>query len=208
MADYAYDPNDGKLHLRYSTLVRCTPGQIDRVIAEMDGVERFESESMAFGTIRHDIWQQASLETGKPYHGFKLDWPVSHVEHEFTTEILPGVIIHSRPDLVCADIGMLPDYKTVLDGKNGWQKTVDSYRHESKQRQLKFYAFQLGLHGIRITKGAFLCEVWNAERDTILDYKTVEFPITFRDIAPVLPWVKDRVALLAAVLEEYKGVRA
>lgn len=202
MSDYAYDKTDGKLHLRYSTLVRCTPGQIDRVIAEMDGLRRVETADMGFGTLRHEDFATESLRASRPYHGFNLDWPVSHVEHEFTTEILPGVIIHSRPDLVCADIGMLPDYKTVVDGKQGWKKIVDSYRHESKQRQLKFYAFQLGLHGIRITRGSFLMEVWNADRDTILRYETVEFPITFRDIAPVLPWVKDRVALLMAVLEE------
>jgi hypothetical protein len=48
------------------------------------------------------------------------------------------------------------DYKTVVDGKSGWRKIVDGYRHEAKQRQLIFYAYQLGLHGINIKRRIFV----------------------------------------------------
>jgi len=201
VSDYQYDPTDGKLHVRYSQLVQCTPGNIDRVIAEINGLSRVETDDMSFGTLRHEMFAVDASETGKPYRSFKLDWPVSHIEHEFATEILPGVILHSRPDIVCADVGILPDYKTVVDGVQGWEHTVKSYSSMAKQRQLIVYAFQLGLHGIRIRQGAFLCEVWNRERDTILGYETVLFPITLADMAGVLPWIKMRVALLASVIE-------
>lgn len=201
MADYKYDKNDGKIHTRYSELIRCTPGQIESVLAERKGARRVETEGMAFGTERHAMWQEEAEKTKKVPAIFGLDWPVSHVEQEFTSEIMPGVILHSRLDLVCADLSILPDFKTVVDGKQGWKKIVESYRHNVKQRQLKFYAFQAGLHSIRITKGAFLCEIWDGERENILGHEIVEFPITFADIAESFAWMKPRAALLAAALE-------
>lgn len=202
MADYLI-ADDGKLHTRYSELMRCTPGQIDRVVWERTHPNsRAHTDHMDFGIVRHEMFEeQGRLQGGVPAE-FGVDLPLSHFEHEFTTEILPGVVVHSRPDGVAADKNMIIDYKTVVDGKMGWKKIVESYKHESKQRQLKFYAFQLGLHGIRIRQGAFLCEIWDAPRENILGYRVVVFPIKLRDIAPVLPWVKDRVALLSTVLEE------
>ncbi len=200
MSDYTYDPNDGKLHCRYSQLLHCTPGQIDRVLAEVEGQQRVETDDMGFGTLRHEQWADEAQKTGKVAQCFDLDWPASHIEEEFATEILSGVVLHSRPDLVCSN-GILVDYKTVVDGKQGWQHIVDSYKSVAKQRQLMVYAFQLGLHKIRIKEGAFLCEIWNAERDTILGYEVVRFPISLFDIAGVLPWVRGRVALLASALE-------
>lgn len=221
MADYQYK-DDGKLHTRYSELIRCTPGQIDRVLQErFEGRTRAETESMIEGTIRHEMLQEYSEKHKTPYHAFGLDWPVSHVEHEFATEILPGVVLHSRPDLVCGDVGILPDYKTVLDGKHGWQKNLRSYGwrpkldpqgniigsktvESGKQHQLKLYAWQIGMHGILIKRGAFLCEIWNGDRDEILGYQVVEFDITLADMAAALQWVRPRVALLASAIEEYK----
>jgi hypothetical protein len=202
MADYTY-AEDGKLHTRYSELVRCTPGQVDKVVLERSGARtRVETDDMQFGIVRHEMWAQEALKTRQPYHAFGLGWPVSHVEQEFTTEMLPGVVVHSRLDLLCERLAILPDYKTVVDGKRGWRQVVGDYRHATKQRQLNFYAFQVGVHGIRIREGAFLCEIWNHRRDTILGYEVVRFPITSMDIVRVLPWVKQRVAMLAAALEQ------
>lgn len=202
MADYIIK-DDGKLHTRYSELTRCTPGQIDRVVWERSHPDsRAHTEHMDFGIVRHEIFEEDGRRAGGVPTEFGIDLPLSHFEHEFATEILPGVVVHSRPDGVAAAKNMIIDYKTVVNGKMGWQKIVNSYRHTGKQRQLQFYAFQLGLHGILIRQGAFLCEIWDADRENILDYKVVTFDIKLRDIAPVLPWVKDRVALLQTVLEE------
>ena len=208
MADYNYDPNDGKLHVRYSQLIRCTPHQVDRLIAEMEGLERVETENMLEGTLRHEMFAREAQITQKPYYAFNLNWRVTHVEHEFASEILPGVIVHSRPDIVCADIQMLPDYKTVLDGTHGWRETIKQYHHTSKQRQLQFYAFQLGLHGILIREGSFLCEIWNKERDTILGYEVIRFPITLGDMAAALAWARPKVALLVSALEQRASIIA
>lgn len=202
MADYLYS-DDGRIHTRYSELIRCTPGQIDKVIWERKHPEsRAQTQSMGFGIVRHEMFEEEGKLINRVPDYFGLDMPLSSIEEEFATEILPGIVVHSRPDGVSASTNTIIDYKTVLDGKQGWKSIVDSYKHTAKQRQLKFYAFQLGLHGILIKKGMFLCEIWDAERENILDYKVVEFPIKFTDIAPVLPWVKDRVALLQTVLEE------
>lgn len=219
MADYLY-ANDNKIHTRYSELIRCTPGQIDKVIWERKNPEaRTKTQSMDFGIIRHQMFDEESQQTGKVPACFGLDMRVEHVEAEFATEIMKGVVVHSRMDSVSVEGETIIDYKTVLDGKNGWQKNLQGYGWRpiytaggnlidskvvpsSKQKQLKFYAFQLGLHGIRIKRGLFLCEIWNGDRTEIIGYKTVEFPITLADIAPVLPWVKDRVALLSVVLAE------
>lgn len=200
MADYTY-PQDGKLHCRYSQLAQVTPGSLTRILAEINGLERVETEDMSFGTARHENWQEEAQETRQVASCFGVDWPVLHIEREFATEIMPGVVLHSRPDVVCSN-GILVDYKTVLDGAQGWKHTVDSYRGATKQRQLLVYAFQLGMHGIRIKEGAFLIEVWNKERDTILGYEVVRFPIGLMDILRVLPWVRGKVALLAGALEE------
>lgn len=204
MADYNY-PDDGKLHCRYSELIRCTAGGIETVIAErLEGRRRVETEAMAFGTERHAMWQEEAEKTGWVADCFNVEWPVSHVEHEFATEILPGVVVHSRPDIVVASKNLLPDYKTVVDGKQGWRYTIKQYAHATKQRQLKFYAFQLGLHGILIREGAFLCEIWNKDRDTIVGYEIVRFPITLADMAGAVAWAKPRIAMLAATLESYQ----
>jgi hypothetical protein len=58
MADYTYTA-DGKLHTRYSELIRCTPGQIDRVVWErIHPGHRAETEHMGFGTLRHEMLEQ------------------------------------------------------------------------------------------------------------------------------------------------------
>ena len=198
MPNYKFS-NDGKLHTRWSELTSCTPGQIDRVLAEREGAPRVETESMAFGTERHAMWQEEAETQRKVPSCFGLDWPVSHVEHEFTTEILPGIVVHSRIDTLCSDIQTIVDYKTVLDGKNGWQKNIEKYRKGSPQ--LTFYAFQVGLHKIRVTRGAYLCEIWNSTQDEIVGYEPVIFDIKLSEVAKVVAWVKQRAIFLVSALE-------
>lgn len=202
MADYNY-PTDNKLHVRYTQLSQVSPGSLDRILAEINGQTRVETEDMSFGSERHLSWEIEAKRTGFIPKCFGLDWPVLHIEREFATEIMPGVVLHSRPDVVCGN-GILVDYKTVKSKTpefGGIRNAVDQYRHANKQRQLFVYAFQLGMHGIRIKEAAFLCEVWDANRENILDYEIVRFPIGLMDIAGVLPWLRGKVALLMGALE-------
>jgi hypothetical protein len=200
MADYTYQ-TDTKTHTRFSHLSRCTPNQIDALIAEIRGERgHAETESMGFGSVRHSMFQAESEVTGKIANCFGLDLPADFIEQEFITEIWPGIVIHSRPDVVSTNT--VVDYKTVIDDVQGWRKIVDSYQHLSKKRQLIFYAYQLGLNGIKVDKGIFALEIWNKDRTEITGYETLEFKITMKDIVGVLAWVKPRVALLSAVMEE------
>jgi hypothetical protein len=202
MADYQYAV-DTKLHTRFSHFARATPNQVDRLIAELRGeTGRIETEDMSFGSIRHNQFEEESRRTGKVAACFGLDAEATYIEQEFTSEPWKDIVVHSRPDVVSVPGKLLVDYKTCVDGAQGYKKIVDSYRHISKQRQLTFYAYQLGLHGIKINAGLFALEIWNKDRDTILGYETVGFAIGLREIAEVLAWVKPRVALLSAVARE------
>jgi hypothetical protein len=182
-------------------MLRMTPNQIDRVLHERQHPEaRAETDDMGFGTLRHASWQEEAEQTMMLPTAFGVNAEVKYIEQEFTTEIWPSVVVHSRPDVVGQDT--VYDYKTILDGKQGWKAVMKSYNHDTKRRQLIFYAFQLGLHGIQIKHGCYLFEIWNKDRDTILGYESVSFPISYRDIAAVVLWAKKRVSLLQAVLAE------
>jgi hypothetical protein len=200
MSDYLYS-DDGNIHTRYTELVRCTPGQIDRVIEErLNPNKRFKSDKLDFGSDRHEMWEEESKQTHRLPACFGLDWPVSHAEHEFASKVLPGVVLHSRPDAVCADIYTLVDYKTIIADTlaEGSMAAVIRYKYA---KQLPVYAYQLGLHGIRIKRIAYLVEVWNRNQDEILGYKTIIRDLTMAEIAQCLPWIKDRVVTLASAIE-------
>jgi hypothetical protein len=211
MADYEYS-DDGNIHTRYTELMRCTPGQIERVIAEHQNLSpRFKSDNLDFGSLRHEMWQEETDRTGKLPECFGLDWAVSHCEQEFASMVLPGVVLHSRPDAVCADISTLVDYKTLIadNVEQGALTAVIRYKHS---KQLPLYAYQLGLHGIRVRRIAYCVEIWNRPEldefgnvirptDTVLGYKTIVRDLTLADMAEVLPWLKQRCALLAATLQ-------
>jgi hypothetical protein len=101
MSDYTFT-DDNKLHTRYSELVKCTPGQIDRVIWERKNPGyRTETEHMGFGTLRHSMFEAEARETGLlPACFGQGNISADYIEHEFTTEIWQGLIVHSRPDAV------------------------------------------------------------------------------------------------------------
>ncbi len=205
MADYIYAA-DGKTHTRFSHFARMTPNQIDGLVAEMrDERTRAETEDMSFGSLRHASFEAEARETGKVAAWWGINAPADYIEQEFVSEAFPGVIVHSRPDVVSViskDRLVIYDYKTVVDGKQGWKYTIRSYRSDIKRRQLYWYAWQLGLHGLPATHGCYLFEIWNKDRTEILGYETMEFPITFRDMAAVVNWAKERVALLQVALDE------
>lgn len=201
MADYHY-PDDGKIHLRYSELVRCTHGQIDRLINEKENGGRFESEHMQFGTDRHEMWAEQSRRYGLLPRCFRevaaagdLTCPLDFIEQEFVTEIAAGVCIHSRPDAVSLAAETIFDYKTVVDGSRGFAANVAQYK---QSKQGKFYAFQLALHGHRIGRVVYLCEVWNADRTKIVGYHTVEQKLNLLEVAAMRRWAIERAAIYKA----------
>ncbi len=200
MADYLY-AEDGNIHTRYTELVSCTPGQIDRVIRErLKLSKRFKSDKLDFGTDRHDMWEAEGKKTGKIPACFGLDWPISHVEEEFASEILPGVVLHSRPDAVCAEIFTLVDYKTLIADSLAEGELLAVSRYQNS-RQLPLYAFQVGLHGIRIKRIAYLIEIWNREQTEILGYKIITKPFKMGDVGLALDWAKRRIATLVTAVE-------
>lgn len=200
MADYLY-AEDGKIHTRYTELMRCTPGQFVRVIDERLGLSnRFKSDKLEFGSDRHEMWEDEGRRTGKIPECFGVDWPISHVEEEFASEILPGVVLHSRPDAVCSGIFTLPDYKTLIADSFALGELVAVQRYKNS-KQLPLYAYQAGLHGIRIKRIAYLVEIWNREQTEILGYKTITKEFKISDIGPILPWVRQRVSMLVSAIE-------
>lgn len=200
MADYLYAA-DGKIHTRYTELTRCTPGQIEGVIDERLGLrKRFKSDKLEFGTDRHDMWEEEGKRSGMIPECFGVDWPISHCEQEFASEILPGVVVHSRPDAVCADIYTLVDYKTLIADSLELGELVAVQRYV-RSKQLPIYAYQLGLHGIRIKRIAYLVEIWNRDQDTILGYKTIMKDFKMADVAKAVPWIQERISYLASAIE-------
>lgn len=202
--DYNY-PDDGKLHLRYSDLPRCTIGQIDRLIAEhKDPSLRFESDHMKWGTDRHEMWSNEILRTGvipecfREIEDGRYNVAVSHVEEEFASEIAPGVVMHSRPDAISVIEEAVIDFKTVVDGTNGFESNLHKYK---TSKQGLFYAFQMALHDIRIKRVIYLCEIWNGERTKILCYRAVVQNVNLMDIANMKYWAIDRVALYKASVQ-------
>lgn len=205
MTDYMYK-NDGKIHTRYSELKRCTPKQINKLLDERQKlVPRYSSTNMDWGTDRHDMWEKEARRTGKLPEIFNLDWNATHIEKEFTTELLPNMIMHSRPDVVCVDEMAVVDYKTLCTDSlsKGRQKARLNYHSAS---QLRFYAFQLGMHGIKIRKAVYLIEIWNRECTEILGYHTIERELDLKTISEVLPWVRKRLMCLAEAVAAREAI--
>lgn len=204
MSSYQYT-DDGKVHTRYSELLGCTPSGVQLVAARhLAGAASFENEATLWGTTRHKKWQAEALTTSKVPECFADSLPdvrLTHIEEEFKTEFWPGrVIIHSRPDAIAANDGILIDYKTIVAETlpEGIGKATGAY---SRSKQLPFYGYVLGLHNVRIQRIIYLIEVWNPERDTILGYGKVDRRLTLAEVAKIIPWVNYRVALLVGELE-------
>ncbi len=202
MSDYYHSP-DNKLHTRFSELGRCTINQVRGVINErLNGSKGFQNEAMLFGETRHELWAEESKETGKIADCFPIEpYTATHIEKEFATEILPNVIVHSRPDVVSEPEATVIDYKTIQAETytSGVLKAKKSY---GSSKQLPFYTYQLGLHDIRIKKILYLVEIWNPERNTILGYTKIEKAVDLAEVATVLPWIKERVSILSSALKE------
>lgn len=189
MPNYKY-PKDGKLHTRYSELVRATPTQIERLVQERLGlVGRFENKAMEFGSYRHRQFDHQSRKTGFLPTVFKetlgKNLKVTATEYYFETELPGGVVIHSTCDAYL-DGDYIVDYKVTTQDIQVW----------GSKQQLVFYAYLLGLHGIKIKRTIFLTEVWNKEKNEILCYQKAEHKLAKWKIDMVKDWIDDRVFVL------------
>lgn len=191
---------DRKLHTRFTDLLRATPKQVEHIINEQLGTKkRFESKVLAFGEVRHDMWEKETAETGRIPQCFaeafpEYDLKITHAEQEFATEIYKDIVLHSRPDAVAATDAVLIDYKTQKKGAGG-------ARIYKNSKQLPTYAWQLANHNIRIKKIVYLVEIWNVDEDgnmvDIYRYEKFEKEIKFTDIHNTRGWVRDRCEVLA-----------
>lgn len=189
--------NDGKLHTRLTDLMRATPHQVVNIINEQLGKKkRFKNDTLTFGELRHDHWQKESEATGMLPAVFRNAFPeykdvqVTHAEKEFATELFKDVVVHSRMDAVSEPSALVVDYKTMIEGAGGARRYKTS-------KQLIFYALQLAIHNIRITKGVFFVEVWDRERQNIIRYEKFDINITAMDLMAVKKWAYGRCEVLA-----------
>lgn len=189
--------NDGKLHSRYTDLVRATPHQVENIIKEQLGTkQRFKNDVLTFGETRHNMFEKETKQTGMLPVVFREAFPeykdlvITHAEHEFATELFKDIVIHSRPDAVAANDFIVVDYKTMVKGAGGARRYKSS-------KQLIFYAFQLAVHNIRIKKYVYFVEIWNETYDEIIGYDKFEKDITLLDIAAIKKWAHDRCEVLA-----------
>jgi len=192
-SNYDY-PNDNKLHTRFSELVRCTPGQIDKVVEERLGhYAPFENEITYFGEKRHEMFSKYIKENGKIPEKFEIDLKCKpeQSERHIACEVAPRLVIHGTPDAHADD--WIVDFKTTT--------RPDSF---SASKQTTFYAWLLSIYGLEIKKTYYLCEVWNLERDKILGYKTIEKEITPEAIEEVKEWALERARLLYKTLKLYE----
>lgn len=198
MPTYSY-PNDGRLHTRYSELVRCTPGQIDRVIDEKFGLTTpFSSEHTALGSVRHEMYAEEMRGSKRIPECFckeyTYDARVDMVETELKAEILPGVVLHSTPDAVDTDNGIVFDFKvTTLDAKK-WNAS----------KQILTYAYQMHLRGVDVSYSVFLIEKWNSAKTEILGYQSTIQLLPREKVLGVLPWLQDRAMYLQEKITEYQ----
>jgi hypothetical protein len=197
---------DGRIHTRYSELTLCTPNQIDRLIAiKNHELDPFESEHMRFGTDRHAMFEDEVRQTGQLPECFRelpvaCNVSIDAIEKEYAVQLVRGVVVHSRPDAVSRKTKTIYDYKTVLAAPGGVEGKVNQYW---SSRQGIFYALQLHYHGIEIERVAYLCELWNRDRDQILGYRQVVRQISPDDLKQVEAWAKDRIALLKSATKQY-----
>ncbi len=188
---YVY-ADDGLIHTRYSDLIRCTPGSVYRVVEEFINPDtKFSTDTMVHGDERHRIFQSEILETGKMPACFNEDLQLDDAETELKCEIFPGVILHSTVDGYKKEEYLI-DFKTTIDPKK-----------KANKRQLYTYAINLGQNGVMVPRGAFMYEVWDRDRQTVLERRSDWFDITPADIGDTWEWLTDRADCLYKALDAY-----
>ena len=192
MATYDYLDN-GKLHTRFSELVRCTPGQIERVVLDrLHGVDH-TNEFMSFGTMRHEKFAEYLKAKSELPSVFKLDLKINPgwVEKSYEIEAFDNVVIHFTPDV--HDKTWIGDLKTT-------SRTAESYKNN---KQITFYAWVLGQMGLDITSAFYFLEFWNRERTGCQGYQVIKNEITPESKAQVKTWAIERIELLYSEIKKH-----
>lgn len=194
--------NDGKIHTRYTDLVRCTEGQVLKVAREMlFHKERYNGAATSFGRTRHEMFADESLDTGRTpqcFQELEVELSVRCIEKEFAMEVFPGVVVHSRTDAYAPDPQLIIDYKTFTNSGD-----LEKYK---RSKQHLMYALQLMNIGKGVKGALYLGEMWDAERENLLGYGQLEVPISLKDLVEFRNgWLKDRCERLVVAIDYLKN---
>ena len=177
---------DGKLHTRYSELKGCTPGGVVRVVERRKFQLNETNPYTEFGTLRHEVFANFIRSNGHFPKAVGLDLKVDKnaVEQSYGVEVWENVVIHMTADL--HNDNWVADFKTTTKG-------AVNYKND---KQVIFYAWMLGKLGKKITKGYYICELWDIDRTQIRGYEVLERDITEKDLEETESWAKLRVETL------------
>lgn len=200
MAEYSY-AEDGKLHTRFSDLVRCTEGSVLTVAREMLlGRKRFSSDIVEFGRLRHEMWEEEARATGRSPECFRevgVDVAVTDIEQEYSMEIFPGVVLHSRIDAFASEEGLLIDWKTFTNDGD-----IQKYKNS---RQHLVYGLQKLNTGVIVKGAMYVGEQWDKKRQKLLGYDKIVLPFSVMELAEFKNgWLRDRAERLVVAVEMLK----
>jgi hypothetical protein len=168
---------------------------------KLENKEGFATEHTKFGGLNHELFEEESRETGKLPECFGMNVTVDHIEQEFAIEVIPGVILHFRPDSVSESARSVYDYKTMnyTDGMDVDKIIKGRY---GKATQLRTYSYGLWVHGIPIERYCFLIELWDKRNMKIVGYRKLSREFLLGDIPKVKDWLTKRAFLLGAAMKE------
>jgi len=183
----SYDyKEDNKLHTRFSELRNCTENGTVRVVERRKYDFNEANPYQKFGTLRHEVFANFLRTHNKLPKAIGLELEINEdmIERSYGVEVWENVIIHLTPDI--HNTTWVADFKTTTRG-------VDNYKLD---KQTIFYAWLLNKIGHNITKGYYICELWDIDRTQIRGYEWAEKEITAEDIEKIESWAKLRVERL------------
>ena len=193
---------DGKLHTRHTELSKCeTPSGMWQVVKDrMFPRPNSDTGVMAFGTERHDMLRDESMESGElprsvqdhlpQYKGMRM----IRCESEIAVEMFRDVVIHMQPDFYGELSGKryLIDYKTT-------SKAGKSYYKKSHQLPLYTLIFMTALNE-PVDYMVYVFELWDKERNNFIGYDFEEIPVTIQRLGHTKIWTKKMVQNLIKAL--------
>lgn len=204
MAEYTI-ADDGKLHTRYTELQRCGSYEsaLKIVKEKLEQKPGVSTKDLRFGGINHELFEEESRQTGYLPECFGIKKRVEHIEQEFAVEIVPGVVVHFRPDSVSEVSKTVFDYKTMnhTEGMNVDKEIKKKYKGAA---QLKIYSYLLMVHGIDITHFNYLIELWDKQKMEIVGYRQYKQEFSLTEIPKTKKWITDRAILLQLAWKKLK----
>lgn len=202
---YRHD-DDQKIHTRYSDLKTCGTIEGARKIVDkyLNNKPGFKTGVTTFGQINHEIFEEESRVTGKVPKVFQQDITVQHIEEEFAIELIPGLVLHLRPDAISREENMLIDYKT-MDVKEGMSDREINKLIKKKYKsaeQLRIYTYALMVNGITIDKYAYFLELWDKDNLKPVGYRTYVRDVDLTKIPIMKMWLIKRAFNLAVAYKD------